>query len=136
MKTTPNPSATKNSSEDELPPPLLLLLLLLLLFPEFAPPPLARVLLSVGEAEADVGDGELEAVGVAVSALRLAVVDVMAAVKVVSATCLTTTRAACITAESRKAILPETIEDSVGVGGDLNDLRGQGVHQVMIFLQS
>ena len=127
MKTTPNPSATKNSSEDELPPPLLLLLLLLLLFP---PPPFARVLLSVGEAEADVDEGELEAIGVAVSALRLAVVDVTAAVKAVSVTCLTTTRAACITAESRKAILPVTIEDSVGIGGDLNDLRVQGVHQV------
>ncbi len=129
MKTTPNPSATKNSSEDELPPPLLLLLLLLL-FPEVAPPPFARVLLSVGEAEADVDEGELEAIGVAVSALRLAVVDVTAAVKAVSVTCLTTTRAACITAESRKAILPVTIEDSVGIGGDLNDLRVQSVHQV------
>jgi hypothetical protein len=111
VKTTPNPRATKKSREDELPPPPLLLLLLLP--PELFPPPelglpFARVLVSVGEGPDCVGltvvvNGELvievslAGVGVRVDEMTIVTAEVVA--------CLTTTRAASITAGLRNGIL-------------------------------
>lgn len=71
------------------------------------------MLLSVDEAGGDdeeiaVGEGELVALSVKVSALTPAA-DETAAVKAVSVACLATTRAASTTARLRNTILPERL---------------------------
>lgn len=111
MKTTPKPSATKNSNDEEFPPlpPLLLLLPELPPAPEF-PPPLARVLLSVDEAaageEADAVEG-----GLVVLDKLLVTVEVTADT-VVAVACLSAIRAPSTTTGFKKAILLGTGYDA------------------------
>ena len=107
MKTTPKPRATKKSKEDELEPELLLLPEPPVL-PGVAPPPLASVLLSVGEGAADVrvtavGGSELSALGVAMLVATDDSVD-----KAVSVASLIANRAPSTTAGLMNVILPET----------------------------
>jgi len=92
--------------------------------------PLARVLLPVCEAAADVA--EIEVTGGVVAGLAVAMLgapDEITEDTAASAACLTTTRAASTTAGLRNAIFPGTM---LRLGGDLNELRAQGVHQAIV----
>lgn len=102
VKTTPNPSATKNSSDDWFP------LLLFELSPE--EPLLTRlggsVSVVVGEAELDVGRGGTLVLDGAVEKGSAREVGETMLVRAVSTACLATMRAAARTSELRNAMSP------------------------------